>query len=364
MAPSSGSDDESAGRGRRRGPSEARSRRNGDDQLAVVPPVQSASSGSADAKEVLSNVSRCLRQAQRALDTLGFSDSADGKDLSLSSDNLSSLMTALDAVTSTAASVAVLVSDCANPSTRSSNKPDESSKKMDDKIQDFLDDYNLDLWLGDILGMLSPSQLDQVIGPALNMDRARNPSGVVMSRIKNVASIDKRMQMFIKVNDLAESVVDRISTLTPEQCESVLDSGLKLQKATNPSGVAMARITEAIRREPTRTSKSSRKVRVEPVSKQGAIKDAMDPCGLFGEAERSRSRSPSRRRGGDKGGGLLPLDGPWPSDVTTMVEDLGLEKWCGDVMKRLQLRQRQEVCKELGDMKGVRNPSGVVISRV
>merc|ERR1712151_903314 len=112
--------------------------------------------------------------------------------------------------------------------------------------------------------------------------------------------------MFIKVNDLGEGVIDRISTLTPEQKEAVMDSGMKIHKATNPSGVAMKRITDAIRSHPSR---SGRKINLR--GRQSLRRDErnpnhiplnrrLDPGGLFDDVQSdspSRSRSQKKTRG-------------------------------------------------------------------
>merc|ERR550532_1982836 len=107
----------------------------------------------------------------------------------------------------------------------------------------------LEPWVAEALGMLSEEQRAHVMRTQLNLDNTTNLNGVITSRIKEVASVDQRLHMFIQLNGLAEGVVDRLSTLTSEQHEKVMESTLKIQKANNPSGVAMRRITDVLRNE-------------------------------------------------------------------------------------------------------------------
>eukprot|EP00443_Scrippsiella_acuminata_P056301 CAMPEP_0115512382 /NCGR_PEP_ID=MMETSP0271-20121206/74480_1 /TAXON_ID=71861 /ORGANISM="Scrippsiella trochoidea, Strain CCMP3099" /LENGTH=508 /DNA_ID=CAMNT_0002942537 /DNA_START=17 /DNA_END=1541 /DNA_ORIENTATION=- len=218
-------------------------------------------------------------------------------------------------------------------------------------IADFVARHDLDPWMPEVLQMLSPSQRATVMNHRLNMEHARNPTGVIMSRIRQCVSVERRVEMFIQVNDLGEGVVDRLGTLTAEQCEAVMDSGLKLQGATNPSGVAMKRITTVL--------KSSKGKRGRPIQLSGRREESHRV-----ESEPRRTRSPPHFYG-DRDGGVSNSSSEWPNDVRNMVDDLGLENWCGEVLRRLSLWQRQSVARELGGrMTGVRNPSGVVMSRI
>ncbi|CAL1147342.1 unnamed protein product [Cladocopium goreaui] len=215
----------------------------------------------------------------------------------------------------------------------------ERSGVDEEAIQAFVATYDLDPWVGEALAMLSPSQRSSVIKTPLKVEHARNRNGVVMSRVKTVTPVERRIQIFTKVNELGEGVIDRLSTLTPEQCEAVMDSGMKIQRASNPSGVAMSRISEALRNLPderhsepfeSRLGDRYRKVR-----------------------SRSRRRTPKTQEVAEI-----------PQDVKHLMQELGLEVWCGEVLRRLTLWQRQAVVRELGNMHDVRNPTGVVISRI
>jgi len=112
---------------------------------------------------------------------------------------------------------------------------------------EFVTSHGLDAWVGDALELLTPEQRYAVMEPPLNKCHARNLNGIVVSRIKQAVPLDQRLGIFVEINGLSEGVVDRISTLTPEQAEAVMESGMKIQKASNPSGVAMRRISDVLR---------------------------------------------------------------------------------------------------------------------
>jgi len=200
---------------------------------------------------------------------------------------------------------------------------------------DFLLMNQLEQWVGEALDLLTPPQRAAVMNPAMNVGNARNVNGIVVSRIKQAVPLDQRLGIFVQINGLSQGVVDRIGTLTPEQAESVMESGLKIQKASNPSAVAMKRISDVLR-----NNKSIG-------DNWGSSRDA--------HSSRERSRTPAPRSIGS---------GDTPDDIGSFVSSLGLEWWCGEVLKRLSLWQRQQITKDVQHMPGVRNPSGVVMSRV
>merc|ERR1719291_1355810 len=230
-------------------------------------------------------------------------------------------------------------------------------------VTGFVKRNELEPWVAEALRLLTPLQRAKVVNPPLELegpDRVRNPSAVMSNRIRHSVPLEKRVEIFIKVNDLGEGVIDRLGTLTPEQTEAVMETGLKLMKAANPSGVAMARISGALRKFPAR---------------EGAPK-GQGRGGRRGCEGEGRSRSPPSARGGRglavaragrphrPGGERAGSGGAAASDVQGIVDGLGLEWWCGEVLRRLSLFQRQAVLRELGNLSGVRNPSGVVMSRV
>ncbi|CAK9063302.1 unnamed protein product [Durusdinium trenchii] len=224
-------------------------------------------------------------------------------------------------------------------SSRSSRSPSPPVAEVDEvAVQDFVSSNGLDDWVSEALMMLTPSQRSLVLKP-LNVERARNVNGVVMSRVRSAVSVEERVRIFVKVNDLAEGVLDRMSGLTEEQCEAVMESGMKIQRASNPSGVAMSRISEAVRN----------------ISDRGSRRIDLNHSGLPRTGASHRNST---------GLAVRNVSGAWPEDVVKLMKELGLEDWCGEVLRRLSLPQRQAVVRELGSMTGVRNPSGVVISRV
>eukprot|EP00913_Durusdinium_trenchii_P029416 g27575.t1 len=167
------------------------------------------------------------------------------------------------------------------------------------------------------LMMLTPSQRSLVLKP-LNVERARNVNGVVMSRVRSAVSVEERVRIFVKVNDLAEGVLDRMSGLTEEQCEAVMESGMKIQRASNPSGVAMSRISEAVRN----------------ISDRGSRRIDLNHSGLPRTGASHRNST---------GLAVRNVSGAWPEDVVKLMKELGLEDWCGEVLRRLSLPQRQAV---------------------
>eukprot|EP00435_Cladocopium_sp_Y103_P028014 s1539_g6.t5 len=267
------------------------------------------------------------------------------------------------------------------PRSRSSSTSSRLSRVSgvdEEAIQAFVTTYELDPWVGEALTMLSPSQRSCVIKTPLNVEHARNRNGVVMSRVKTVTPVERRIKIFTKVNELGEGVIDRLSTLTPEQCEAVMDSGMKIQRASNPSGVAMSRISEALRNLPGDGGRHS-----EPFESR------------LGDRYR-KVRSRSRRRNPK-----IQEVAEMPQDVKHLMQELGLEVWCGEVTtlpqaetqmqpqqhkvrlderhnfgtaaQRAQRAQREAVnslaatsrsARAWANMYDVRNPSGVVISRI
>lgn len=308
-----------------------------------------ASSGTAatgSSNELLSGVASVLKEASAALARLGVTAGLGGAGVAqtaltgggTSGDGATAGASLKNAAAALAQAAAALnVTEGADPLCVLGNNDGEAPCMTP---TEFVETHGLEAWVGDVLGMLSRGQQAAVMNPQLNTERARNPSGIVMSRIKQVAPVEQRIELFIRVNGLAEGVVDRLSTLTPEQLEAVMETGLKIQKAVNPSGVAMKRITEVLRALPTpRPNKVS----------------------LLGRREGHSQITSYGCRGRDRN---YDDYGAMPPDVMAAMEDLGLEQWCGEVLRRLSLWQRQTVIREIGTMRSVRNPSGVVMSRI
>jgi len=251
--------------------------------------------------------------------------------------------------------------------------------------REYITRHCLEDWVGEALDMMSYEQRIEVMGPPLNLERTTNANGVVLSRIKEVCSVDHRLQMFIAINGLAEGVVDRLGTLTPEQQERVMESSMKIQKAKNPSGVAMRRISDVLKYgrvgtappaeagayvmglpAPAPAPSQSPPLPPPPPARSSAapvlgLEQALAMPSSAPSEDRSRSRPPLGP-GGPSSDALAP-------DVVELIRDftdrgLQLEWWVGEVLTRLSLWQRQNIARDVANTHGVRNPSSFIMSRV
>lgn len=252
-------------------------------------------------------------------------------------------------------------------------------------VEEFVAANALEPWVAEALYMLTEEQKTHVMRTQLNLENTTNLNGVITSRIKEVAPVDQRLHMFIQLNGLAEGVVDRLSTLTPDQHEKVMESTLKIQKANNPSGVAMRRISDVLRNErmgiahgphmlsspdyrkpsPPQLQQPGPQVWLPPpdntavaTSLLAGLVETLGGGSAVRRDDRSRSRPPVLSTYPGAGSGNVPRD------IQAFVEEYSLDWWVGEVLARLSLWQRQNVMTELANMQGVRNPSGVVMARV
>jgi len=253
-------------------------------------------------------------------------------------------------------------------------------------VEGFVAHNGLESWVIDALYLLRDEQRDHVMNSRLNLEHAMNLNSAITSIIKEVAPVDQRLQMFITLNGLGHGVVDRLSTLTGDQHEKVMENTLKIQKANNPSGVAMRRITDVLRSErlgiphdPYQSgggggcyNHNSPPQHSQPMgdSSQGGnqfeavtsiLNNLMSSLtgappdsnqGMSMSRERSRSRQPATS------------STIVPPDVHCFLEDNFLDWWVGEVLARLSLLQRQSVMADLASVRNVRNPSGIVMARV
>jgi len=259
--------------------------------------------------------------------------------------------------------------------------PDSSGPLL--TVEEFVAQNMLEPWVVDALYLMREDQKEHVMRTPLNLENTTNLNGVITSRMKEVCPVDQRLQLFIQLNGLAEGVVDRLGTLTAEQHEKVMESTLKIQKANNPSGVCMRRITDVLRNErlgiahgPHMSSPTYRSTAPAPMpapsfnqqqastadllttlvsSLTGVVEGVGGGGAALGSRERSRSRPPAAALGG---GASVPRD------IQGFLDEYALDWWVGEVLARLSLWQRQNVMTELANMRGVRNPSGVVMARV
>lgn len=256
-------------------------------------------------------------------------------------------------------------------------------------VEEFVAQNGLETWVIDALYLLGDDQRHHVMKSPLNLDHTTNLNGIITSRIKEVAPVDQRMQMFVTLNGLAQGVVDRLSTLTPEQHEKVMESTLKIQKANNPSGVAMRRITDVLRNERLGIphgpyqSGGGGGFGGPPQHQPPAMMDMQQADNPLGAATNILNSLMSTLSGGaapDPNQGAAPHQSMMrdrsrsrppatsstcvPPDVLRFLEDNALEWWVGEVLARLSLWQRQNVMADLATVRNVRNPSGVVMARV
>lgn len=254
-------------------------------------------------------------------------------------------------------------------------------------VDEFVAQNGLEAWVIDALYLLGDDQRKHVMKSPLNLDHTTNLNGIITSRIKEVAPVDQRMQMFVTLNGLAQGVVDRLSTLTPDQHEKVMESTLKIQKANNPSGVAMRRITDVLRNErlglPHGPSQSGGGFGGPPQHHPPAMMDMQQADNPLGAATNILNSLMSSLAGGaapDPNQGAAPHQASMrdrsrsrppattstcvPPDVLRFLDDNSLEWWCGEVLARLSLWQRQNVMADLATVRNVRNPSGVVMARI
>eukprot|EP00927_Polykrikos_kofoidii_P000957 TRINITY_DN10356_c0_g1_i2.p1 TRINITY_DN10356_c0_g1~~TRINITY_DN10356_c0_g1_i2.p1 ORF type:complete len:437 (-),score=74.73 TRINITY_DN10356_c0_g1_i2:63-1373(-) len=251
-------------------------------------------------------------------------------------------------------------------------------------VEEFVAANGLEGWCAEALYLLNPEQQARVMMNPLNLQNTTNLNGVLTSRIKEVAPVDQRLQMFITLNGLADGVVDRLSTLTPEQHEKVMESTLKIQKANNPSGVAMKRITDVLRHDRLGIAHGphlSSPTYGSPHHSAGVQRPALQASatsvltslveslscvamrgGGHGHGPYSRARSRSRGRRHSSAAPIM--GGSVPNDIQSFLTDYRLDWWVGEVLTRLSLYQRQNVMQELANMRDVKNPSGVIMTRV
>merc|ERR1711860_309795 len=79
-----------------------------------------------------------------------------------------------------------------------------------------------------------------------NMQGVRNPSGVVMSRVRQCVDTSELMSIFIDLNKFDSSVQAQLWALTSEQQVAVINPGIYLQNVRNPSTAVMSRINNVL----------------------------------------------------------------------------------------------------------------------
>lgn len=114
-------------------------------------------------------------------------------------------------------------------------------------MQDLLADFPvIEPWSGEVLGRLGLYQRRIIIGELGNMRSVRNPTGLLMSKVRNRTTVDERVAIFIDVNDLDRGTEERLWDLTDEQKELVMFPGMVLQNVRDMSYVVRSRITKVL----------------------------------------------------------------------------------------------------------------------
>jgi len=113
-------------------------------------------------------------------------------------------------------------------------------------ILDVCNELRLERWCGAVLVRLSLYQRQNVFREIGRLRDVRNPSGVVMSRIRALANPDELTAIFIDINDLDRSVESKLWHLTTEQRAAVIAPGIYVQNVRNPSTAVRSRITNVL----------------------------------------------------------------------------------------------------------------------
>ncbi|CAK0888688.1 unnamed protein product [Prorocentrum cordatum] len=78
------------------------------------------------------------------------------------------------------------------------------------------------------------------------MSGVRNPSGVVMSRVRAVADPNDLTAIFIDLNGLDTSCEEKLWALTPDQRAAVIAPGIYVQNVRNPVTAVLSRIQNVL----------------------------------------------------------------------------------------------------------------------
>merc|ERR1740121_1020407 len=113
-------------------------------------------------------------------------------------------------------------------------------------VSAFVGRYHLEWFVGEVLARLSLFQRQSVMTELGNMEGVRNPSGVVMARVRSVASTQELMAVFIDLNKLDDTVTEELWNLTEERQQGVMAPGIYIQNARSPSVAAHSRVRHVL----------------------------------------------------------------------------------------------------------------------
>eukprot|EP00405_Crypthecodinium_cohnii_P046799 CAMPEP_0206569892 /NCGR_PEP_ID=MMETSP0325_2-20121206/26704_1 /ASSEMBLY_ACC=CAM_ASM_000347 /TAXON_ID=2866 /ORGANISM="Crypthecodinium cohnii, Strain Seligo" /LENGTH=444 /DNA_ID=CAMNT_0054073559 /DNA_START=219 /DNA_END=1550 /DNA_ORIENTATION=+ len=166
----------------------------------------------------------------------------------------------------------------------------------------FISALGVDSWLGDCLNLLSDRHRAAIMNPQLSLNKARSINGILLSRIKQVVPLEDRLRVWVSINRLSSKVAAKVGALTPEQAESVLDAGFKIQKAECTSAVAMKRVSDILkssrphRRKDKDKEKDKDKDKDEDMDAEGTTADKGKEKEKGKERQREREKSKTERR--------------------------------------------------------------------
>jgi len=106
--------------------------------------------------------------------------------------------------------------------------------------------FHLEWWVGEVLNRLSLWQRQNIMKDIGSMHGVRNPSGVVMSRVKAFSTPTELLAIFIDLNGLDRSVADQLADLSPDLQAAVIAPGIYVQNVRNPSTAVRSRIAQVL----------------------------------------------------------------------------------------------------------------------
>eukprot|EP00930_Biecheleria_cincta_P002929 TRINITY_DN103885_c0_g1_i1.p1 TRINITY_DN103885_c0_g1~~TRINITY_DN103885_c0_g1_i1.p1 ORF type:complete len:328 (-),score=51.15 TRINITY_DN103885_c0_g1_i1:149-1102(-) len=115
-------------------------------------------------------------------------------------------------------------------------------------VQMFIAESGLEDWIGEALELLSEKQKRSVIGPRLRcLAITSSKETVVLSRIRDVASLPQRLAIFGRINNLDSQLVDAIGSQEPAVQEEVMQwpKYCKLVRVVHPNAVVYRRLSDA-----------------------------------------------------------------------------------------------------------------------
>jgi len=124
--------------------------------------------------------------------------------------------------------------------------PATSSTCVPPDVLRFLEDNALEWWVGEVLARLSLWQRQNVMADLATVRNVRNPSGVVMARVKQIANVTEMLAIFIDLNQIERPAAEELWGLTEDQQASVMAPGIYIQNVRVTSVAARSRIRHVL----------------------------------------------------------------------------------------------------------------------